>query len=200
MNRVRTMAAGAAAVFALYGPAVAAAQEPTAEQIAQVMELAKPGPEHEMLAKLEGEWDQRILGWPAPGADPFEVSGRAVNRMVLGGRFLESRSTSSFGGEAMESVTIHGFDRRHGEFTIIGLDTFGTYWVTAQGPRGSDGRIVMRGTDDMVTLNHTQVYDMILTIEGPDRYKVEIIFHDEMHRKGGPPFKAVEIVHTRRSS
>jgi hypothetical protein len=36
--------------------------------------------------------------------------------------------------------------------------------------------------------------------DGGDRYMVEIVFHDEMHRKGGPPFKAVEIVYTRRTS
>jgi hypothetical protein len=193
-------AAAVAAVMAACGAGALAAQEPTSEQVAQVLELARPGPEHEALARLAGEWDLRILGWPAPGAEPFEVTGRAVNRTILGGRFLESRSTSTVGGETTESISIHGFDRRHGEYTIIGLDTFGTYWVTAQGPRAEDGRIVMRGTDDMVTLNHTQVYDMILTIDGPDRYTVEIIFHDEMHRKGGPPFKAVEIAHTRRRS
>jgi hypothetical protein len=193
-------AAAVAAAMVAGGAAAVAAQEPTPEQVAQLMEQARPGPEHAELARLAGEWDLRILGWPAPGAEPFEVPGRAVNRSILGDRFLESRWTSTVGGETTEAISIHGFDRRHGEYTIIGLDTFGTYWVTAQGPRADDGRIVMRGTDDMVTLNHTQVYDMILTIDGPDRYTVEIVFHDEMHRKGGPPFKAVEIVHTRRPS
>lgn len=198
--RGRDLPVGLLGVLCWLQPAAASGQEPTPEQIAAVAELAKPGPEHALLAGLVGEWDQRIIGWPEPGSAPFELAGTAVNRPILGGRFLESQSTGSYAGVPVEAVTIFGFDRRHGEYTAILMDSQGTYWITAQGERREDGSIVMRGTDDMVTLNHVQVYDVVLRIDGPDRYVIEIVFQDDMHRKGGPPFKAVEIVHTRRVS
>jgi hypothetical protein len=34
----------------------------------------------------------------------------------------------------VESTTIIGFDRRSKKYTTVGLDTMGTYWVTAAGP------------------------------------------------------------------
>jgi len=181
-------------------PSAATGQEPTPEQIAAVAEMAKPGPEHAVLAGLAGEWDQRIIGWSEPGSEPFELAGTAMNRPILGGRFIESQSSASYVGMPVEAVTIFGFDRRHGQYTAILMDSQGTYWITARGELREDGTIVMRGTDDMVTLNHVQVYDVVLRIDGPDRYVIEIVFQDDMHRKGGPPFKAVEIVHTRRIS
>jgi hypothetical protein len=184
------------------GPAGAGAQEPTPELMARVMELAQPGPEHAVLTGLAGEWDQTVRIWPEPGAAPMELTGRAVNRMILGNRFLESNSTYSIGvpGESLESVSLLGFDRRHEEFTLVGLDTQGTYWVTARGTRDDSGTIVMRGTDDEPVIGHTQVYDFRITIDGPDRYVVEIVFHDEMHTRGGGPFRMVEVVHTRSAS
>jgi hypothetical protein len=189
----------AVAILAI-GPGEVLAQEPTAEQVARMMELGKPGPEHEELGRLAGEWDQRLRMWPAPGAEPIEMTGTSENRAILGGRFIESRSLASFGGEPMESMTILGFDRRYGEYTLIGLDTQGTYWVTAQGPRQASGSIVMSGTDDEVTVARTQVYDFVLRIESSDRYVIEIVFHDDAHTRGGGAFRMMEIVHTRRQS
>ena len=199
MKKLRLVAGMAVASLAI-GPGVVLGQEPSAEQVARTMELAKPGPEHEELGRLAGEWDQRLRYWPSPGAEPIELTGTSENRAILGGRFIESHSMASFGGEPMESMTMLGFDRRHGEYTLIGLDTQGTYWVTAQGPRQAGGSIVMRGTDEQVTMAHTQVYDFVLRIESSNRYVIEIVFHDEAHTRGGGPFRMMEIVHTRRQS
>lgn len=199
MRKLRLVAGMAVAILAI-GPGEVLAQEPSAEQVARMMELGRPGPEHEELGRLAGEWDQRLRVWPSPGAEPIEMTGTSENRAILGGRFIESHSMASFGGEPMESMAILGFDRRHGEYTLIGLDTQGTYWVTAQGPRQAGGSIVMSGTDEEVTMAHTQVYDFVLRIESSDRYVVEIVFHDEAHTRGGGPFRMVEIVHTRRQS
>ena len=44
------------------------------EAMALHMELAKPGPEHERLAELEGVWHQHVKAWMEPGAEPMEFS------------------------------------------------------------------------------------------------------------------------------
>ncbi len=175
-----------------------AAQQLTAEQLARAQALTQPGPEHTRLAGLEGAWDTEIRVRATPDAEVVTTRASAENRMILGGRFLESRSVLEFFGMSGESITILGFDRRHGEYTALGLDTFGTYWVSAAGPPDGAGVIVMRGEDDDPVLGHTQIYDFVLEIHDRDRYTFSVIFHDAMHTQGRGPLKAVEIIHTRR--
>ena len=173
---------------------------PTQEQVARFRAAAQPGPEHEMLGSLVGEWDLIVRAWPEPGADSTEAVGRGTNRMLLGGRFLEMASTAEFMGVPADAITTFGFDRRSGLFNVISMDTEGTYWVTGAGRRDADGRIVMSGTDDDPLLGHTQIYDVVLRVDSADRYVIEIVFRDEMHTRGGPPFRVVEIIGTRRRS
>ena len=55
----------------------------------------------------------------------------------------------------------------------------------------------MSGTDDDRFLEHTQIYDFVLEVIDDDTYNWSIVFHDEAHTQGGPPFKMVEITHHR---
>jgi hypothetical protein len=185
-------------------PASAAAQErpPSEEekaaQAAQAYALMGPGPEHERLAALEGEWDLMVRFWSAAGAEPVSGTGRAVNRMILGGRFLETRTEGSFAGQPIASLMVLGFDRRAERYTSVGFDTWGTYYVTAAGGfDAAENAIVMDGTDDDPVLGHTQRYRMVLRPESADRYAFEIWFSDAAHAGGGDPLKVYEAVFTR---
>jgi Protein of unknown function (DUF1579) len=202
-QRNRARALGAVLLLAL--PAATQAQErkPTPEEIAKLqatmMESMKPGPEHERLARLVGRWNLETRIWPEPGAQPMTVTGAAENRMILGGRFLVSETTTSSGPMQGESMTIFGFDRRNDWYTSAGYDTFGTYHVAAQGTwDAARGAIVMHGEDTVVEGNHTQTWDFVLRPVDEDTYVFEIIFTDPWHTRGGPPFKMVEITHRRQ--
>jgi hypothetical protein len=186
-------------VLALVWPAIANAQQPpTAEAIARAQALVAPGPEHEVLARLAGTWDQDIRIWPEPGAEPMSSKGVAEARMILGGRFLESRAEAEFFGVRGESVSIMGFDRRRDLYTVLGLDTFGTYWVAAAGKAEGETHIVMRGEDEDPVIGHTQEYEFRIRIDDADTWTMEIVFLDEMHTRGKGPFRMVEIVSRRR--
>jgi hypothetical protein len=194
-----TRGVGAVVALVMLVPAAAAAQQqPTPEMIARAQELMAPGPEHRVLAGLAGTWDQEIRMWPEPGAPPMALQAVSENRMILGGRFLESRSTFEFGGTKGESISILGFDRRHEKYTAIGLDEFGTYWVTAAGTASPDGWFVMRGTDDDPVLGGTQEYEFRLRIVDANTYVWEVVFLDAVHTRGGGPFRMVEITNRRR--
>jgi hypothetical protein len=171
------------------------------ELAARMMEVAKPGPEHEALSALQGEWDVRMTVWPAPGAEPVMADGIGHGEMILGGRFLMLRSEIQGGSFSGESMNIIGFDRRAEEYTIIGLAEDGTYWVTARGPKGREGAdIVMSGEEYNPLLQHTQLYDIVLRVVDEDTFVTEVIFKDEVHTRGGPPFKMVEVTNRRRSA
>src|SRR5580704_2200359 len=71
--------------------------EEKAKAAAAAEEMAKPGVEHQRLEALAGRWDQEFKFWPAPGRPPIQVSGKSVNTMVLGGRFLKIESKGGQG-------------------------------------------------------------------------------------------------------
>jgi len=47
-----------------------------------------PGKEHQAIAKDDGEWSETVTMWMAPGAPAQTTNATAVNKMILGGRFV----------------------------------------------------------------------------------------------------------------
>lgn len=178
-------------------------QQPTPEQMAEMMrrhrELAQPGPEHERLAAMTGTWDVELKMWPAPGAEPVTSAGTMSAETIIGGRFLVQTMSLADTDPGGEQMSIIGFDRRSGEYIVMGMDTAGTYWVTARGPADASGdRAVLAGEDHDAIVGFTQIYDFVLSWPDDDTFVVEIIFKDEIHTRGGPPFKMVEVTSRRR--
>ena len=54
------------------------------------LRYAEPGPEHEFFRRQEGDWRLLTRFWMDPGLLPIESEGVSENRMILGGRFLQS--------------------------------------------------------------------------------------------------------------
>jgi Protein of unknown function (DUF1579) len=188
----------------LLAAAPAAAQvPPTPEEqrrmAAEMMAAAQPGPEHAKLMKLAGSWDVEASLWSAPGAEPLKVAFPSENRAILGGRFLETRASGEMMGMPVESLVIYGFDRRHGKYTVVGFDTFGTYYVTGAGTLDeATGTVAMDGTDDDPITKMTQVYTMHLRFVDDDTYVTDVVFRDAAHTGGLGELKAIEMTHRRR--
>lgn len=177
-------------------------QQPTPEQIQAMLAEMMPGAEHRILAGLEGRWSLEITyNMGGPQAKPVTTRGTATNRMILGGRFLQSEGVSdnpmgpAFGDAKVETMSIYGFDRRTKEFTMIGLDTLGTYWVTAAGAMKPERTIRMSGEtlDDHSGSKETRKYDMVLQVTDANTYVTQIIFKFP----NMPDLKIVEAVHRR---
>lgn len=175
----------------------------TARELADIQRrmaaAAQPGEEHALMATLAGEWDQVLRLTPAPGAAVMTMEGTASSKMILGGRFLQTESTLHLPGMEGGSLSLLGFDRRSEEFNTIGMDTEGTYWVTAKGTYDEDTRtITMSGEDYDPIFGHLQEYDFRTRFVDDDTYVSEIWFKDAVHTRGGPPFMMIEITSTRR--
>ena len=83
------------------------------------------------------------------------------------------------------------------EYTTVGLDTLGTYFVTGQGPRGEDGVIRMHGEDDDTMGG--QVYTFEYEILGPDEHEYRVIFHRIGPTVYEEPFTMVSVRSTRKA-
>lgn len=159
------------------------------------MKLAMPSDEHKRLAQLAGSWKMEVKVHSAPGAKPMVFEGTAENQIVLGGRFLESK-THTTGSMPTETLSIIGFDRRYGRYTYVGYDSQGTYYVTANGKFDTDDVLTMSGEDTYPGLG-TEKYDFVLRFAGPDKYSVDVVFKNPEMTGGQKEFKAVEISYTR---
>jgi hypothetical protein len=173
------------------------AQEWDQEKMNEMMELAKPGPEHKMLEKMVGTWEQTVKLWMSPGAEPAEMKGKAVNKMILGGRFLQSNISSGEGEMKSEGLNLMGYDRRHKQFTTVGFDTWGTYYVTAAGSYDKESKsIVMYGEDEEPTWEMTQKYNIVVRFVDEDTIISEVIFKDK-RTPDESEFKMVEVTNKR---
>ncbi|MFH2037426.1 MAG: DUF1579 family protein [Candidatus Zixiibacteriota bacterium] len=170
------------------------------EMIDQSMALATPGPEHQILEKMSGDWNLEIKFWTEPGGDAVLSNGTCQIKPILGGRFYESKSESGVGLSAMETLNIMGFDRRYKKYTYIGFDNFGTYFVTAEGTYDEiENRFKLQGTDYDPILNNTQVYDMITTFIDDNKFVWELYYTNPELTKGADKFKMIEVTYTRQT-
>jgi len=185
------------AFLVLLGISIAQAQDWDPEKMKEMMALAQPGPEHKMLEKMVGTWEQTVKFWMKPGTEPSEMKGKSVNKMILGGRFLQSNVTGGEGEMKMEGLNLMGYDRRHKYFTTVGFDTWGTYYVTGAGPYYEKTKsIVMYGEDEEPTMSMTQKYDIIVRFVDEDTYVTEIVFKD-VRTPDQTEFKMVEVTNKR---
>lgn len=193
----------ATVLLAVFTSGAATAQEapegaPIEALLARALELGAPGPEHARFEQMVGTWDTEMTLWAEPEAEPVVVSATTESELILGGRYLVQTLTIPDGYFAGEAINILGFDRRSGEYTLIGLDTVGTYWVTAQGPATGDETAVLSGEDFDPVFDGTQEYDFVLRWADDGSFVTQIIFKDAFHTGGGAPFKMLETVARRR--
>lgn len=171
----------------------------SAAMATEMMAMVAPAEEHVLLEKLAGAWHMDVKAWMQPGSEPTVLTGTGDNEMILGGRFLACNSVSGEGDMYTESLNIFGFDRRYEQYTVVGFDTWGTYYVTAMGPIDeATGTITMSGESYDPIFDMTQVYDMVLRIIDENHYVFEIIFRDEITSRGTGEYKMVEVSYTRK--
>ena len=173
-------------------------QAPTEAQMRAMLEKTQPNARHQELAALAGRWTLEIT-YRMGGGQAITATGTTVNRMILGGRFLVSESSSAPppgapAGTAIETMRIYGYDRRINQFTIIELDSMGTYWVSATGEK-KESTILMSGEslDDHGGKPEMRKFDMVLRVVDPDTYVTEVIFKFQ----GRPDLKLVEALYRR---
>ena len=104
---------------------LATAQDEAAMQKAW-MDYATPGSMQKMIAMADGTWTTDVTFWMAPGAPPSKMGGQCVNKMILGGRFQESRHTSDMGGQPFEGIGVMGYDNAKKTFFSTWIDNMGT--------------------------------------------------------------------------
>jgi len=158
--------------------------------------LPKPGPEHKLLAKLEGTWDAKVKAWFGPG-EPKESSGVMVRKMIMDGRYLHENFKGEFLGMKFLGQGITGYDVNKKKFVMAWIDNFGTGISTSTGTYDKDSKsFTFQGEEDIPEMGGKTKTRDVLTLVSDDEERFA------MYRtplKEGKEFKVMEITYTRKA-
>ena len=117
-----------------------------AQDMKAMQDYMTPGDVHKMIAKYDGTWNSAVSVWMQPGTPPMTSKSVAVNSMILGGRYQQSKITGDYGGMPFEGFSLLSYDNAKKVFTSTWLDNFGTGTMTLEGTwDGTSKTITFKG-------------------------------------------------------
>ena len=194
MKRVFVLAA--VALFAT-APAFAAEtpKAPSAEQQAMMEKMTKaatPGPQHEMLKKMAGEWNATVTLQMDP-AQPPEVEQSTSTITVVMDRYCQEVVTGQMMGQPFSGMGLTGYDNVLGKYVSTWIDNMGTGIMMSEGDYDPATK----------TFTYTGEIEMIPGMKQKIREVVKITDKDHMdfeyyEERGGKEMKTMEIAYTRK--
>ena len=112
-------------------PAAAPGMDPAA--MAAMEAAGKPGPQHQHLAKMAGDWTYDISLWMAPGAPPMKSNGTMHGEMMMDGRYLQEVWKGDMMGMAFEGHSTEGYDNVAKHWFGTWIDNMSTGMMTSTG-------------------------------------------------------------------
>ena len=118
-------------------PGVLFAQTAPDNTLSAAEKYIKPNEVHQKLAEYEGEWDEEVVMWLTPKSQPETFNISCTNKMILGGRYLQSSQSGYMMGTMFESLSTLGYHTNNQKFTLTLINNTGTgtltllgFWIT----------------------------------------------------------------------
>jgi hypothetical protein len=149
-----------------------------------------PSAMHKIMAASEGRWTAEIVFWMSPGAEPTPPSKvTVINKMILGGRYLQSEYKGKMSGMDFDGKGIMGYDNASGKFVNSWIDNMGTGIMYVSGEYDEKSKsIVMSGSvNDPLSGRETPIRQVLTTID--DRNQVLQMYDT----REGKQYKSMEI-------
>jgi hypothetical protein len=94
---------------------------------------AKPGKEHELLKKFEGEWDAAAKFMMEPGKEPVPSKGKESGKLILGGLFLVTTFDADMFGGKFTGHGVLGYDLQKKKYTGSWVDSLNSAMYLVEG-------------------------------------------------------------------
>jgi hypothetical protein len=190
MTALAPLAAGAQQPGDKKPPAKATSQAPPAE----VLEAMTPGPAHQELARLAGDYQTLTRFRIAPGAPPVESSGTAKLVMILDGRFLREENAGTTMGQPYFGMRLVGYNNGSKKYEGIWTYTMSTSMMSLSGASPDGGKTI----DFVATFdNPAGVRESLQIVQrrlDDDRFVVELVGNNP----DGTPGPRLETTYTRK--
>lgn len=122
-----------------------------APEMSAMYSLGEPGQEHELLARLAGDWSVVMTIFDGTGAVVSTSEAmKSRKRLILGGRqVMEEIHEGRIAGVEHRKVTLLGYNAVNQRFEFVTADNMDTQQMVYRGVRDPSGTVVM-------TANYTQ--------------------------------------------
>jgi hypothetical protein len=176
----------------------AKAQAMDPQAMAEMMEkMAAPGPQHERLQKLAGQWIATVRWTWDPSQAMQETKSTSVITTLMDGRYSQEVNAGEMQGRPFQGMGLTGYDNILKKYVSVWFDNMGTGFMTSQGTPDATGSVV----------NWTSEFTDAMTGK-TKKCRLVTRFQDDDHRvfemfdKGpdGKEFKAMEITYERSKS
>ena len=154
----------------------------------------KPGPEHEKLKQMAGEWEAKTK-LHIPGVPATESAGEYKAAMDVGGLFLVGQFKGEMLGQTFIGRGLTGYDTFKKKNTGVWVDSMSTAIYTTEGSWDASGKVLtehMEGPDPAT--GKTMKMRTVLEIADKDRMTMKMYGPDPE----GKEFLMMEIVYTRK--
>ena len=160
----------------------------------KLAKLQEPTGQHRLLSSLAGTWDYTLQYWAKEGADPQTSSGTMTNEMILGDRFLYSKTALilNVGGQNIpyEGWGILGYDTVRNVFTSVWADTMRTGLMIGTGKYDEQSKTIEeKGHFTHPMMEKEQAYRSALQFTSDETYKQTVFTLGQ----SGKDFKVLEI-------
>ncbi len=166
----------------------------TQEQIeTNLKEASTPAANHAVLKKLTGNWNAETKFWVDPAGQPEVSKGKAVNKMILGDRYLSSSFKGKAMGKPFEGQSVIGYDNVSKKYFSTWIDTMNTGLFKSEGTANQDNTEITLNSSFTCPMTREPLQsEEKLTIIDKNHYKYEAFMVG-----GGKHDKAMEISYTR---
>lgn len=179
--------------------AAGAAGHPSPEDMAKMMQLAAPGPEHAKLKQLTGKWTFVTKHRMSPDQPWEEAPGKAEYKWILGGRVLTHEVKSDpnpkdpiMGG--FEGFGLTGYDNMTKKYWNTWADNMGTAVMLSTGTADSSGKtFTYSGEYDCPMTGQRKTAKSVLKIAGDDKVVFEMYDKDP----AGKEYMMLEVTYAR---
>lgn len=135
---------------------------------------AKPGAYHEWMKQLEGDWTAVVREMGMDGKWS-ESKGECTNKLVFGGRFMETSFKGRSQGKFFYGGGVMGYNNMDKRFESIWYDSMSTGMMTMYGTADKDGKVVtLKGEFTSPMDGKKMSMREMLTIVSKDKHTLEL--------------------------
>src|SRR4029077_4609376 len=166
-----------------------------AEMMKKVEAAGKPGPGHQALNALVGEWKAEVKCWMEPGGSPEVSQGTAKATWKFNGRFLEEEFHGQMMGKPFTGRTLLGFDNTKQTFNSVWVSDTQTSMFISEGKGDSGNKVItLEGKASCPASGQKDIpMKTVFRVISPDKHILEMYDGSK-----GQNAKTMEITYTRQ--
>jgi len=164
-----------------------------AEMMKKMEAAGRPGPAHDALKALAGNWKAEVKCWMDPKGSPEVSHGTASAKWIFNGRFLEEEFHGEMMGRPFAGRTLLGYDNTKQTFNSVWMCDTQTSMFVSEGKGDSGFKVItLEGKSTCPATERKDVpMKTVLRVINPDKHILEMFDGSQGNAK------TMEITYTR---